>query len=274
MSTLHLTKHHGLGNDFLVLLDPEGATEVTADLARALCERREGIGADGLLHVRKATDGADLELTVWNADGSVAETSGNGLRCAGQAAVDAGLAGPDLFVRTGGEVRSLTAEPEIEPGLRRVSVTMGIPKVGEDEPELLARLLHVPDASRAVQVDTGNPHLVVLVRDVEQLDSHLMERMSRAVVGHPVNLEGISPKGSTIAMRVWERGVGETRACGSGAVAVAAASKRWGLTGDQVEVAMPGGMAIVTLRPNGEAVLTGPAKFIGRIEVDPDRISP
>lgn len=273
MSTLSLTKHHGLGNDFLVLLDPDGSIVVTAAMARALCERREGIGADGLLHVRKAGDGADLELTVWNADGSVAETSGNGLRCAAQAAVDADLAGPDMFIRTGGEVRSLKAEAETEPGLRRVSVTMGVPSVGEDDDELLGRLLHVPDASRAVKVDTGNPHLVLLVRDLEQLDPHWMQRMSEVVTGAPVNLEAITPKGQQIAMRVWERGVGETRACGSGAVAVAAASQRWALSGDQVEVAMPGGTATVTLREDGEAVLTGPAKFIGRIEVDPDRIN-
>lgn len=273
MTILTLTKHHGLGNDFLVLLDPEAATEVTEAMARALCERREGVGADGLLHVRTGIDGADLELTVWNADGSVAETSGNGLRCAAQAAVDAGLAGPDLFIRTGGELRSLKANSETKPGLRRVSVTMGVPSVGQDDVELLSRLLHVPDASRVVKVDTGNPHLVIQVRDLEQLDPHWMERLVN-VTGAPVNLEAITPSAGTLSMRVWERGVGETRACGSGAVAAAAASRRWGLAGDQVEVAMPGGRVLVTFGPDGEATLTGPAKFIGRIEVDPDRISP
>lgn len=272
MSILTLTKHHGLGNDFLVLLDPEAATEVTAGMARALCERREGIGADGLLHVRKGTDGADLELTVWNADGSVAETSGNGLRCAAQAAVDAGLTGPDLFVRTGGEIRLLKTEPETEPGLRRVSVTMGIATVGDDDEEVLGRL-RAPDSSRAARVDTGNPHLVVEVRDLEQMDPNWMQRMSQVVVGEPVNLEAITPSAGAINMRVWERGVGETRACGSGAVAVAAASRRWGLSGDQVEVAMPGGRVIVSFGPDNEATLTGPAKFIGRVELDPDRIS-
>ena len=273
MTTLHLTKHHGLGNDFLVLLDPEGVVKVTVAMAEALCERRTGIGADGLLHVIRAEGGADVELTVWNADGSVAETSGNGLRCVGQAAVDAGLVGSSLRVRTGGEIRSLRVEDETTPGLRRVSVTMGVPAVGEDETELLGRLVHVPDASRAVKVDMGNPHLVVLVRDLEQLEPHWMQKMAEGITGAPVNLEAITPNKAQIDMRVWERGVGETRACGSGAVAVAAASRRWGLSGDDVFVAMPGGSVLVRLGPDGEATLTGPAKFIGRIEVDPDRIN-
>ena len=274
MTLLHLTKHHGLGNDFLVLLDPGGDTKVTAEMAQALCERRVGIGADGLLHVVKATDdGADVELTVWNADGSIAETSGNGLRCVGQAVVDAGLAEPHLRVRTGGQVRSLEVTDETVPGERRVSVTMGVPEVGEDETELLGRMADVSGASRAVQVDMGNPHLVVLVPDLEQLDPHEMRRMSEELTGAPVNLEAIRQNGVNIDMRVWERGVGETRACGSGAVAVAAASRRWGLSGNDVFVGMPGGNVLVSLSSAGEATLIGPAKFIGRIEVDPDRIS-
>ena len=274
MTTLHLTKHHGLGNDFLVLLDPEGATEVSAAMARALCERRTGIGADGLLHVRKASDDADLELTVWNADGSVAETSGNGLRCMAQAAVDAGLAAPHFRVRTGGQIRSLEVSEETVSGERRVSVTMGVPDVGEDEEELLGHLVHVPDATRAVKVDMGNPHLVLLVRDLEQLDPHWMQRMSEVITGAPVNLEAMCMNGVNIDMRVWERGVGETRACGSGAVAVAAAARQWGLSGNDVFVGMPGGNVLVALKADGEATLIGPAKFVGRVEVDPDRISP
>ena len=272
MTDLQLTKHHGLENDFLVLLDLPGETVVTPELARALCHRRTGIGADGLLHAQEGADGADLDLTVWNADGSVAETSGNGLRCLAQAAVDAGIAGSEMRVQTGGEIRSLTVEPEDAPGRRRVSVSMGLPRVFDAGPAAF-RALQPVGASRAARVDTGNPHLVVVVPDLEALQGTFMERQSAEVVDEPLNLEAIRIEGDSIRMRVWERGVGETRACGSGAVAVAAASRSWGLTGDETEVVMPGGPVIVIHAPDGSTVLKGPAKFIGRVQVDSDRIT-
>lgn len=268
MTTLTLTKHHGLGNDFLVLLDADNVTEVTAAMARALCERREGIGADGLLHVRKASDGADLELTVWNADGSVAETSGNGLRCMAQAAVDAGVAPADLIVRTGGAIRHLRVEPENAPGLREVQAGMGMVALGEEESRLLEQL----GATRARRADTGNPHIVWLVED--QPLPRWLEVASRDIPGGPVNAEAIALVAPDhLRMWVWERGAGETQACGSGSVASAAVARSWGLVGDTVRVSNPGGDLVVDLGPNNEATLTGPAKFIGRVEVDTDRIS-
>ncbi|MBW3537301.1 MAG: diaminopimelate epimerase [Actinobacteria bacterium] len=272
MTVLRLTKHHGLENDFLVLLDPGRETTVTAELARALCDRRTGIGADGLLHASKGDDGADLDLTVWNADGSVAETSGNGLRCLAQAAVDAGITTADLLVRTGGQIRSLSVEAESRPGLRNVSVSMGVPHVKEADPGAF-RAFQPAGASRAASVDTGNPHLVVVVADLDVLQAAFMERQSVEVVGEPVNLEAIRLDGGRVHMRVWERGVGETRACGSGAVAVAAATRSWGMSGNEVEVVMPGGAVTVTHGADGSAVLRGPAKFIGRVQVDSDRIT-
>lgn len=268
MTTLTLTKHHGLGNDFLVLLDPESATEVTAAMARALCGRREGIGADGLLHVRKASDGADLELTVWNADGSVAETSGNGLRCMAQAAVDAGIASDELIVRTGGGIRHLRVGPETAPGLREVEAGMGYVGLGEEETRLVREL----GSSRARRADTGNPHIVWQV--LHEPNLRYLEVASRDIPGGPVNAEAIALVAPDhLRMWVWERGAGETQACGSGSVASAAVARSWGLVGDTVRVSNPGGDLVVKLGPNNEATLTGPAKFIGRIEVDTDRIS-
>ena len=268
MTTLTLTKHHGLGNDFLVLLDPGAEVEVPPALAAALCHRREGVGADGLLHVVKAGDGVDLELTVWNADGSVAETSGNGLRCMAQAAVDAGLASPDLLVRTGGAIRHLRVEPESAPGLREVQAGMGMVSLGEEESRLLEQL----GASRARRADTGNPHIVWLVE--EQPQPRWLEVASRDIPGGPANAEAIALVGSDhLRMWVWERGAGQTQACGSGSVASAAVARSWGLVGDTVRVTNPGGDLVVNLGPNNEATLTGPAKFIGRVEVDTDRIS-
>jgi diaminopimelate epimerase len=268
MTILNLTKHHGLGNDFLVLLDPEALTEVTAAMATALCDRRVGIGADGLLHVRKGGDGADLELTVWNADGSVAETSGNGLRCMAQAAVDGGIASQEMLVRTGGAIRHLRVAPESAPGVRQVDAGMGSVDLGAEETGLLEEL----GSSRARRADTGNPHVVWQVD--EQPSLRWLEVASRDMPGGPVNAEAITVVAPDhLRMWVWERGAGETRACGSGSVASAAVARSWGLVGDTVRVTNPGGDLIVQLGPNNEATLTGPAKFIGRIEVDPDRIS-
>ena len=268
MTTLNLTKHHGLGNDFLVLLDAAGNTEVTEGIARGLCERRIGIGADGLLHVRQAADGADLELTVWNADGSIAETSGNGLRCMAQAAVDAGLTTAEFVVRTGGELRRMRVQEEESAGLREVEASMGVVRLGSEEPRLLEEL----GSSRARRADTGNPHIVWLVEARPQ--SRWLEVASRDIPGGPVNAEAIQLAGPDhLRMWVWERGAGETQACGSGSVASAAVARSWGLVGDTVRVTNPGGDLVVTLGPNNEATLTGPAKFIGRIEVDTDMIS-
>ena len=268
MTPLTLTKHHGLGNDFLVLLDPAGTTSVTSAMAISICNRREGIGADGLLHVIKTGGGADLELTVWNADGSIAETSGNGLRCMAQAAVDGGIASTEMLVRTGAGVRHLRVGPETAPGFREVDAAMGYVGLGAAETHLLKEL----GSPRARRADTGNPHIVWQVLHEPALP--YLQLASERIPGGPVNAEAIQLIAPDhLRMWVWERGAGETRACGSGSVASAAVARSWGLVGDTVRVTNPGGDLVVELGPNNEATLTGPAKFIGRVEVDPDRIS-
>ena len=271
MTELQLTKHHGLGNDFLVLLD-DGNHAMTAELARALCNRRTGIGADGVLQARRGENGADLDLTVWNADGSVAETSGNGLRCLAQAAVDAGLGGPDLLVRTGGETRHLHVEPESEPGLRQITAGMGLVTLGEEMPDLVAALADRLKSRRARRADTGNPHLVFEVTGPPDIQA--LHAVSEKVFAEKLNAEAIQLLADDhLRMWVWERGAGQTQACGSGSVASAAAARAWGLVGDRVRVSNPGGDLVVHLGSDGTATLTGPAKFIGRVQVDSDRIT-
>jgi len=126
MPTLNLTKHHGLGNDFLVLLDLDDRTPVDAELARALCDRRRGIGADGIIRVTAGTAGTDVTMQLRNADGGEAELSGNGLRCLAQAVVGAGVAaGPEVRVGTRAGVRRVVVLGEEAPGLVTVSVEMG-----------------------------------------------------------------------------------------------------------------------------------------------------
>jgi diaminopimelate epimerase len=248
MSFLTLTKHHGSGNDFLVYLDPDGSTPLTSELARALCARHTGVGADGLIRATAGFAPADVTFELRNADGSPAEMSGNGMRCMAQAVVDAGMAvGPRLTVATVTGTRVVVLEPETAPGLRQVTVDMGSAKV-EDHPS-------------GTFVDMGNPHLVILDQegscDLATLGANNPDR----------NVELIAVRGpDEIDLRVWERGVGPTLACGTGSCAAVAAAHRWGLVGSRVTVHNPGG-AVVVEAAGETMLLTGPTQFVARIEV-------
>lgn len=245
MQALNLTKHHGLGNDFLVLLDNDGSQPLTADLARRLCDRRTGIGADGLLRATRGTD-SDLVMDLRNADGGEAEMSGNGARCLIQAAVDAGwVSEGELTVRTGSGLRHAHAGPEDERGLRTVSIDMG------------------PATADGDLISMGNPHSVVMVGSREAVAAALDP-------GHPdrnVEIIAAGPGEDAITMRVWERGVGETQACGTGACAAAFAAHRAGWVGTSVAVHQPGGTVRVDLKDD-TIVLTGPTQRIAGITVE------
>lgn len=252
MTTLQLTKHHGLGNDFLVLVDPDSAVSVDAELARRLCHRNTGVGADGLLWLTRPA--GLLVMRLHNADGSRAEMSGNGIRCFVQAAVDAGLAEEGTVdVLTDAGVKRVDVGAETAPGLRQVTVDMGPATLREEGP--------------AAYVDMGNPHLVLRVDEPARAP---LEQWGRK---HPdLNVELIAVAGpDTLEMRVHERGVGETLACGTGACAAAAAAHHWGLVGASVTVRQPGGDAVVDLGADGgntSVSLTGPTQLIARIEVE------
>ena len=242
---MRLVKYHGLGNDFLILLDLDEREHVDAERARGLCDRHRGVGADGLIRVTAGREGADVSMQLWNADGSEAETSGNGLRCVARAVIEAGVrSGPDLVVLTAAGRKQVTVEPD---GL--ISVDMGA-----------ARVEHAVEGmgERASHVDMGNPHLVVLDDG----------RVDVTVLGprHPdVNVEVISGAGDELTMRVWERGVGETESCGTGACAAVAAAHEWRIVGTKVTVHQPGGDLEVRL---GDTVtLTGPAERVFTAEM-------
>jgi len=253
MPHLVLTKHHGLGNDFLVLLDLANEHPVDAARASALCDRRRGVGADGFIRVTAGAGGADLTMELRNADGGVAEMSGNGISCLAQAAVDAGVAPwPELTIETGGGVRTLIVEAESARGTRRVTVSMG--------PATITGDVEV-DGSKGLLVDVGNPHLVL--RDTGQ-------DLLRVGQAHgDRNVELVAEVGAdSVRMRVHERGVGPTEACGTGACAAALAAQSWGITLDgTVTVHQPGGAANVTIDAAGVAWLTVPVQYVARIEV-------
>ncbi len=242
---MQLTKHHGLGNDFLVMLDPGGLRPVSALAVRHACDRHRGIGADGFIRATAGEGDAHLTMNLFNADGGRAEMSGNGIGCMVQAAVLAGLvAPPTVAVRTDAGRRLVQIAPNGERS-HRVTTDMGPAKVGEEEPEWVD-----DDIIRAVRVDVGNPHVVLHALDPDlAADVTELGRVINDSTPGGINVELIAPGpgAGELTMRVYERGVGRTEACGTGACAAAAAAVAWELTGPEVIVHQPGGDARVTV---------------------------
>jgi diaminopimelate epimerase len=273
---LELAKYEGLGNDFLVLVDLHGRHQLGPGLAQLACDRHRGFGADGLLRGGPAPAGASEKMTfeLRNADGSEAEMSGNGLRCLAHAAIDAGV----ISARPGDRFGVLTpvgrrevAVIDLEEGRMWASTEMGEVKVvGEAE--------RCNVGNGQMFVDVGNPHLVVLgpdprTVDVAALGPVLSREAGPQTGGVNVEFVALGPRRDELTMRVWERGVGETLACGTGSVAAAAAMHRWGRVGRKVTVNQPGGAAEVELRPDGVAVLSGPSQRVGTCRLELARLA-
>jgi diaminopimelate epimerase len=240
VNAVRFVKMQGLGNDFVVLGDE---VVVTPAMVRELCNRRFGVGADGVLQLAMP----DLvTMTYWNADGSTAEMCGNGLRCVARRAVDIGLQDPGGF-----DVATPSGVKRVHVDERSVSVDLG--------PVTVGGVVEI-DGSEYVTADVGNPHAVRSV-DPSSIDvAEVGSRVGRdAMFPNGSNVEFYATTGpSSVTMRVWERGVGETLACGTGIVATAAVARHRGdVTIATVEVETPGGTATVDLTDG--AWLTGPA---------------
>ena len=256
---MRLTKHHGLGNDFLVLLDVAGTQPVDEARARALCDRHRGIGADGLITITAGRDGADCTMTLRNADGGLAEMSGNGARCLAWVAARAGLLrGDDLVVDTGGGRRQISVERDANGDVVAAEVDMGAitfepNEIPLDSPSAFELEVSVDGAVyRGDAAGIGNPHLVLFVDDPAQAPVTAAGPRIEHDPRFPrrVNVEFVAVRGShEIAMRVWERGAGETLSCGTGACAAAAVAHRRGLVGERVQIDVLGGTLVVTLGP-------------------------
>jgi diaminopimelate epimerase len=264
MAELTLTKHHGLGNDFLVCFHPPA--EDLPGLARRLCDRRRGIGADGLL-IGESADGYAARMFLYNADGSRAEMSGNGIRCFAQAlAARRGNLRPQRILTDAGD-RLVTIYPTADPDVIDAAVDMG--EVSTlTEPADWQRL-GVDPLRPVSHLSLGNPHAVVGVDDVTDVDL-----VGLGQVVPYVNLEIVEagPEPGAITMRVHERGAGITEACGTGACASAWAAASWGLveaTIEEITVHMDGGDAKVRLHQpqHGHVTLVGPAVFVGSLTV-------
>jgi diaminopimelate epimerase len=270
LPTVRLSKYHGLGNDFLVLIVAAGAHAPTDEehmaLAVASCDRHLGIGADGLLVCSLDAEGdADLRMKLRNADGSLAEMSGNGIRCFVHAAIDAGLVAPGpISVATDGGLRRLIAQPPAG-GVVQVEVAMG---------EVHLNAVVIPDSVKAIigdrqatTVNVGNPHIVINAHPATvdlTTFGPAVEAFYLTTEFRGINVEVVAPSPThpdTIDMAVWERGVGITQACGTGAVAAAAVAHSWAMVGNSSTVRQPGGDAIVVLQEH-EATLIGPSQFV------------
>ncbi|MFB8029210.1 MULTISPECIES: diaminopimelate epimerase [unclassified Streptomyces] len=279
-SQISFLKGHGTENDFVIVPDPDNALDLPASVVARLCDRRAGIGGDGLLHVvrsaahpeaRGMAEQAEWFMDYRNADGSIAEMCGNGVRVFAHHLRRAGLvAEGDLAVATRGGVKRVHIAKHGD-----ITVSMGRAELPED-----GVTVTVGGRSWAARnVNMGNPHAVAFVEDL----AHAGELRSvppfspQSVYPDGVNIEFVADRGPRhVAMRVHERGSGETRSCGTGACAVAvAAARRDGvdpaLTGAPATytVDLPGGTLMITEFPDGGIDMTGPAVIVAEGVIDP-----
>ena len=266
---MHLTKHHGLGNDFLVTFVDEVPPRAS-ELAVELCNRSTGVGADGLIFGIDA--GSTPVMRLFNADGSTAEISGNGLRCFVQAlAMRRGVQELDIEVDTLAGIRACTLAPSDDPAVSHGSTDMG-PVTAGDSPhqdDFLTNVVGVPEVKQWTIGAVGNPHVVLEVAEPSEIDLALVGPQIESHFPHGVNAHFIRRTGEdAIELAVWERGAGITQACGSGATVAAQRAHEWGLVGQHVLVSMPGGAATVDVAATEQssAVLNGTATFVASIE--------
>ncbi|MEP7194196.1 MAG: diaminopimelate epimerase [Actinomycetota bacterium] len=276
---VQFTKGHGTENDFVLVLDLDGSHDLTADQVRRLTDRRAGIGADGVIRVvpTKAADEQDVRdqgaaarwfMDYRNADGSAAEMCGNGSRVFAAYLRREGLETADEFaIATRGGVKLLRFERDliaVNLGGWRIVDVEGARERGFD----VMVKVRGHDPMPGLTLDLGNPHVVVALPDSKDLASLDLTEVPEVnpAAAHGTNVEFVRPIGpGHIAMRVYERGVGETRSCGTGAAAAALAIRWWAgedPTADEWRVDVPGGTLRVRALPGQEVELAGPAVLV------------
>lgn len=277
---MRFSKLHGLGNDFVVVdcLTQSLPEESLPGLARAMCDRHFGVGADGVL-LALPSDKADFRMRLINADGSEAEHCGNGIRCVAKLIYDHGhTAATRITIETIGRVNVLELETEAG-AVSRVRVDMAqpvfrradVPIVGDPDSEAIEEPLSLADGTLMAftAVSMGNPHAVAFVPSVDAIDLH---RIGPLYESHPAfprraNVEFVQVHGpNELTMRVWERGAGPTLACGTGACATLVAAVRTGRSARSAVVHLPGGDLQIEWADNNHVFMTGPAVEVFRGE--------
>jgi diaminopimelate epimerase len=255
-------KMHGLGNDFAIFDAREAPLAMDSGRARALADRRTGIGFDQLI-LLEPSDVADVRMRIWNSDGGEVESCGNAARCV------ALLLGGEARIETAGGLLEASADGGA------ATIDMGAPRFGWDEIPLAYpmdtaampvgwEILQAPFA-----VNVGNPHAVFFVEDSFAVD---LERLGPLIERDPlfperINVNIASLEDGAIRLRVWERGAGLTRACGTGACATAVAAISRKLAASPVEVRLPGGALSIAWAPGGTIAMSGPATHVFEGEV-------
>jgi diaminopimelate epimerase len=280
MAELRIWKYHGTGNDFVMLEDLEDERPLDEALVAALCDRHRGVGADGVIRITRG-DAAehDFFMDYRNADGSLAEMCGNGIRCLGKLVFERGLTSStelDIGTRDGGKHLSLDVENGV---VRAVTVGMGapafargeIPMQGPADRPFLTEPFEVEGRTfKATAVSMGNPHLVLFVEeDPDDVDVRTIGQRIEHDARFPeqTNVEFVAAQDGGLKARVWERGSGETMACGTGACAALVAAKEAGLVAARAEVRFPGGTLVVE-RTDDDVLLTGPAERVFEATID------
>jgi len=278
---LEFVKMHGLGNDFVVMEDLSEEIELSAEAVEWFCDRNFGIGADGLILVRPSTlPEADFFMMYYNADGTVAEMCGNGIRCFAKYVVDYDLVPGDqdeLVVETLGGLKDIAVTRAYDGGMYLATVNMGRPvlspvdiptamRCGGNEDMVVSCPLETSAGTFDVTpISMGNPHCVLWVEDVDDAAVH---EIGPLIENHPMfpnktNVEFAQVVAeNVIRLRVWERGCGETLACGTGACAAAVVASLTLRAGREVTIELPGGDLEIRWAENDDVLMTGPAEEV------------
>lgn len=256
-------KMHGLGNDFVIIDARAEPVEMPPARARAIADRKQGIGCDQLIIIGNS-DTADVSMRIYNADGGEVESCGNASRCV------VALLGKDISIETkGGVIVGQIAGDD-------VTMDMGPARFGWQEIPLAfamdstAMPLAWDELSSPMAINVGNPHVVFFVSDCDEIDLERLGPIIEHDAAFPerVNVNVASVHNGTVKLRVWERGVGLTRACGTGACATGVAAIRQGLLAGPVTVVQPGGPLRISWSPGQPVIMTGGTTYVFKGNAD------
>lgn len=281
MQTMKFTKMHGIGNDYVYVNCFEETVENPERLSKLISDRHFGIGSDGLVLIMPS-DKADFRMRMFNADGSEGMMCGNATRCIGKYVYDKGMTDKtEITLETKSGIKKLKLFPE-NGKVKTVLVDMGkaiikpadIPVLADGE-DFISRKIEVNGAEETVTcVSMGNPHCVIFTD--KNVDDFELEKIGPSYENHPLFPERINTEfanvidGNTVKMRVWERGSGETWACGTGACATAVAACLNGhcKRDEEIRLMLRGGDLFITYKSDGTVLMRGPATTVFRGEID------